>query len=1079
MKPYARSIVLLCFTACVPRFSVPDDTRVACASTSDCPNQWRCDEARRLCLSPTEADPRCGDGVVDEGEACDCGEPGARLPTSCVGPNSDSAPNRCRSSCVLPRCGDGALDDNEECDDGNLATSDGCGASCAREQCGNTTVDPGEVCDDGNLVSGDGCSADCRSDERCGNATVDFAAGELCDCGVAGTTPPAGCDGQNNGPRSVCTSDCQTKLCGDGVVNEGEVCDNGFRNNGVVVPALPTPFCSLDCLSLGECGNAYRDTDAAHQEQCDDGNRRSHDGCSSACLQEVASWRQVFSAGEPNARSGSAAVYDARRERVVLFGGETTLNAELTFEYDGVRWRVAPVDGPSARSSHRMVFDSARGRVLLFGGISAAGARQNDTWVYDGVRWTRLVTAHAPSPRARFTLAYDAVRDRVVLFGGRTDLGINDETWEFDGTDWELFPPGDAPNPSAREWATGAYYASRGTVVMFGGETAQGPIVFSDETWEFDGSDWTLNPASGPQQRSRHVLEYVGPPLDRAVLYGGFSNSYRGDTWSFTGSAWVAGPSGSAAPSGPLGPSGGNGVAEPAAAVDSDRSRLIVFSGAKDTVNPSSYTFEMSAALSWSTKAFGRGKPEPIYRSAMAYDSRRKRAVMFGGDLLSGLSSETWEFDGSNWELSAATGPAARRLHSLVYMPERRAVVTFSGGGVAGLLDDTCSYDGAAWACSVPTGPSGEPGPTGRSNYTFAYDETAQQALLFGGRNQAGVLGDTWGFDGTHWRQLTGAPSPSAREFAVATYHRERGGVVLHGGVDAAGVTSDEVWLWAGGRWTLLGASASGARQGAFFAYLPSISGAVLHGGRLGFSVAGLNDTWTLGATGEVSSVALLGFPPPPRIQGAGFVEPERSSLFVFGGFGDSDADGVTTRVDDMWRFQYASATPDETCTDGADNDGDGLVDCADPDCAQVNLCLGDGCRSGLASELFAPGIYGCGGQVSFAEREQLCANHARPCSVFEWTALNGAATPAANYWLNEPLRYRGTLGACSAGLEAGTVSCPSTSFDDAARICGAMLDAFGNECAWLGCGLGSNAPNEHLGGCVDGATAGTLCCTR
>src|SRR5689334_4158973 len=56
---------------------------------------------------------------------------------------------------------------------------------CLSDQnlCGNAHPDSGEVCDDGNTLDGDGCSANCKSDETCGNGTLDTAAGEVCDDG--------------------------------------------------------------------------------------------------------------------------------------------------------------------------------------------------------------------------------------------------------------------------------------------------------------------------------------------------------------------------------------------------------------------------------------------------------------------------------------------------------------------------------------------------------------------------------------------------------------------------------------------------------------------------------------------------------------------------------------------------------------------------------------------------------------------------------------------------------------------------------------------------------------------------------
>ncbi len=79
-------------------------------------------------------------------------------------------------------CGNGILEEGEACDDNNNFPNDGCSANClSTEVCGNNVVDPGESCDDGNFDAGDGCDPICRREEGCGNGIVDI--GEQCDDG--------------------------------------------------------------------------------------------------------------------------------------------------------------------------------------------------------------------------------------------------------------------------------------------------------------------------------------------------------------------------------------------------------------------------------------------------------------------------------------------------------------------------------------------------------------------------------------------------------------------------------------------------------------------------------------------------------------------------------------------------------------------------------------------------------------------------------------------------------------------------------------------------------------------------------
>jgi cysteine-rich repeat protein len=93
---------------------------------------------------------------------------------------------------------------------------------------------------------------------ECGNGVVEE--GEICDDGNI-----IGGDG--------CSVDCQLEFCGNGDLDDPEVCDDGNTTGG--------DGCSADCMSNETCGNGV--VDSVVGELCDDGNTVDSDGCQANC----------------------------------------------------------------------------------------------------------------------------------------------------------------------------------------------------------------------------------------------------------------------------------------------------------------------------------------------------------------------------------------------------------------------------------------------------------------------------------------------------------------------------------------------------------------------------------------------------------------------------------------------------------------------------------------------------------------------------------------------------------------------------------------------------------------------------
>ncbi len=123
---------------------------------------------------------------------------------------------------------------------------------------------------------------------------------------------------------------------------------------------------------------------------------------------------------------------------------------------DDLAWtNRTPEIKPSGRRGFALVYDAARERVLLFGGWASDwrlpnyGDLLDETWEWDGLHWTQLAAEASPPGRSDHALAYDSARERVVLFGGRWDSSGRDDTWEWDGTGWTGHYPNPRPFPSS------------------------------------------------------------------------------------------------------------------------------------------------------------------------------------------------------------------------------------------------------------------------------------------------------------------------------------------------------------------------------------------------------------------------------------------------------------------------------------------------------------------------------------------------------------------------------------------------------------------------------------------------------
>ena len=269
----------------------------------------------------------------------------------------------------------------------------------------------------------------------------------------------------------------------------------------------------------------------------------------------------------------------------------------------------------------------------------------------------------------------------------------------------------------------------------------------------------------------------------------------------------------------------------------------------------------------------------PFARShhAMAYDSDRQVTVLFGGlDTLARAHGDTWEYDGQTWtELKPAVAPPPRTGHGMIYDPLSKLTVLYGGSG----LRDTWTWNGSVWTkILIPAAQK----PSARTSFAMAFDQSRGRIVLFGGKDiKAGIVNDTWEFDGSVWTDVTppASASPSARSNHELVYDSYRKRTVLFGGVGLPRLS--DTWEWDGSMWHAVWPSGmpSVRRIAGGMAYDSVRRCVVMFGG---FDTRALDETWEYdgGSWTRISSSRS----PAARDQHKMVYDSARGRVVMFGG---------------------------------------------------------------------------------------------------------------------------------------------------------------------------------------------------
>jgi MYXO-CTERM domain-containing protein len=279
------------------------------------------------------------------------------------------------------------------------------------------------------------------------------------------------------------------------------------------------------------------------------------------------SWSQIPGDVRPTRRADPAMAYDPSRKSLILFGGLTfpsapysdaALNLCDTWEWNsGTRaWsQLFPAPSPPCTGGAGMVTDAGHSKLLLFGGESAINA----VWEWDGAKTTWTNRTPAPGavtpgsswgPNGGPLMAFDDARQKMFLFQGQSTwqgTSSNSVFWEWDpvSAGWGLRDSGDFVDFGDLPFPVIAYDSRRRRMVV---PTNAAGVIGSTtaiKTWELDskGPTWYLRDlATGPTSLSAGPSGYTSTATMAfdsqrgvMVLFGAGPNdgSALSETWEY------------------------------------------------------------------------------------------------------------------------------------------------------------------------------------------------------------------------------------------------------------------------------------------------------------------------------------------------------------------------------------------------------------------------------------------------------------------------------------------------------------------------------------------------------------------
>jgi hypothetical protein len=349
----------------------------------------------------------------------------------------------------------------------------------------------------------------------------------------------------------------------------------------------------------------------------------------------------------PSTSAATSATPTASAPAVIVSAAPTT----------SPRTSPPPVPALGVRSDPAMAYDPSNNTVLLYGGQRSTSPSNTvtdlqDTWRWDGARWTNLNASAAPalSPVA---MAYDMASNQMVLVGATTGGNGDAATFVWNGTAWLKMP---TASPPATFFSASMVYdsQSRRLMLLTSGVTQPGSYTAANRLYAWDGLQWTLlwtSPSGTVTTYEPRLLVqlpsspgWAGLGLDSHTTS---DSSQPGAIYTFVGSTWqeadVPGTPGALA----------------AAVYDPGLQRVVVLGGdyrpIPDTGPNITHTYLYNGAA-WTSSPLPQALVNRV-GEGIAFDKAGGDVIITGGAIGQGFvgtpppppPTDTWGWSGSSW----------------------------------------------------------------------------------------------------------------------------------------------------------------------------------------------------------------------------------------------------------------------------------------------------------------------------------------------------------------------------------------------------------------------------------------------